>query len=276
MSTFVITGASDGIGKATAHLLAETRPDDRLILVGRNPDKTRDVAKQTDSEYFTADFADLSQVRALAEQLTDATDRIDSLANNAGGIFDGPEITGDGFERTWQVNVVAPYLLTNLLLDPLRAARANVVATSSIGAFVFANFNAADPETKEKFSQSRAYGNAKLGDAMMTAELARRVPALGPASFHPGVIGTSFASDTAWVGQRFYDLLRRQGGGGVDKGARRLAYFMTGTAGVHFQRGRHYHRPGLRGPLARGMAHAREVFDDLDQRLGLTWPTIAP
>lgn len=276
MSTFVITGASDGIGKATAHLLAKTRPDDRLILVGRNPDKTADVANQTDSEYFTADFADLSQVRALADKLNDATDRIDVLANNAGGIFDGPDITADGFEKTWQVNVVAPYLLTNLVLDPLRESRANVVATSSIGAFVFANFDPADPETRTTFSASRAYGNAKLGDAMMTAELARRVPDLSPVSFHPGVIGTSFASDTSWSGQRFYDLLRRTGGGGVDKGAKRMAYFMTGTAGVHFQRGRHYHCPGLRGPLARGMAHARDVFDDLDHRLGLTWPTIAP
>ncbi len=116
--TIVITGASDGIGAAAAHTLHKNRPGDRLIIVGRNPDKTRSVASAIGAEYFTADFASLAEVRALADELNQL-EHIHALANNAGGIFDGPVTTTDGFELTWQINVVAPFLLTSLLQDKL-------------------------------------------------------------------------------------------------------------------------------------------------------------
>ena len=270
MRTVVITGSSDGIGKAAAELLHRTRPDTRLLLVGRNPAKTRAAAEALGAEHFTADFADLSQVRTLADALLATTDRIDVLANNAGGVFDGPEITADGFEQTWQVNVVAPWLLTNLLRAHLRAARANVVATSSIAASLFSRFDAADPDSRENFSDTRAYGNAKLGDAMMSAELAARFPELNPVSFHPGVIATNFAQDSSWAGKPFYSFLDRTGLAGPEGGGKRLAYFIEGTAGVHFERGKHYLRPGVRGPL-KGPAYAPEVFRQLDENLGLDW-----
>lgn len=267
--TVLITGASDGIGRSAATLLADSRPDTRLILVGRNPEKTRDIAGRLGTEHFTADFADLAQVRTLADNVLSTTDRIDVLANNAGGIFSGPEITGDDFEKTWQVNVVAPWLLTNLLRGPLRESRANVVATSSIAAFLFARFRADDPGTRENFTDSRAYGNAKLGDAMMTAELAKRFPELGPVAFHPGVIATNFAQESPSAMRSFYRLLDRTGLAGPDGGGKRLAHFIEGTPGVHFERGRFYLRPGLPAPLA--TQHASAVFRDLDEQLGLNW-----
>lgn len=269
MHTIVITGASDGIGKSAAAILAQTRPDARLILVGRNPDKTQRVAEGLGADYFTADFAELSQVRELAASIRETTDRIDVLANNAGGIFKGPEITTDGFEKSWQVNVVGPWLLTGLLLDLLTAAHANVVATSSIATYLFSRFDPADPETREKFSDNRAYGNAKLGDAMMTAELATRHPGLNPVSFHPGVIASNFASDTASPMKSFYRALDRTGMAGPDNGGKRLAYFAEGTAGVHFERGGFYLRPGLRTPLPKTARHASAIFRDLDSRLGI-------
>lgn len=267
--TVLITGASDGIGKSAATLLSESRPDTRLLLVGRNPEKTREIAQRLGTEYFTADFADLEQVRTLAADILATTDRIDVLANNAGGIFSGPEITGDDFEKTWQVNVVAPWLLTNLLRGPLRESRANVVATSSIAAFLFARFTTDDPGTRENFTDSRAYGNAKLGDAMMTAELAKRFPELGPVAFHPGVIATNFAQETSSSMKNFYRLLGRSSLAGPEGGGRRLAHFIEGTPGVHFERGRFYLRPGLPVPLATQQATA--VFRDLDEQLGLHW-----
>ncbi|MBN9195214.1 MAG: SDR family NAD(P)-dependent oxidoreductase, partial [Microbacterium sp.] len=96
--TIVLTGASDGIGAAAARQLAGN--GDRLLLVGRSREKTAAVAKEVASEYFVADFAELDQVRDLADRLITATDGIDVLANNAGGIFGRRLVTVDGHEKT--------------------------------------------------------------------------------------------------------------------------------------------------------------------------------
>ena len=144
--TYVITGASDGVGAAAARLLHATRPDDRMVVVGRSPEKTRAVGRELGTDYFTADFSELDQVRALAEELSQLGP-IRGLANNAGGLFDTAARTVDGYERTWQVNVVAPFLLTALLKDQLRGPESVVVNTSSIAANLLARFDADDPNT---------------------------------------------------------------------------------------------------------------------------------
>ncbi|MFZ8354228.1 SDR family NAD(P)-dependent oxidoreductase, partial [Staphylococcus aureus] len=89
---------------------------------------------------FTADFSDLAQVRELAETLRVEYPRIDVLANNAGGIFGDRKLTGDGFEVTFQVNHLAPFLLTNLLRETLLESRASVIQTSSAAARLFSRF----------------------------------------------------------------------------------------------------------------------------------------
>ena len=142
--TIVITGASGGLGAAAARQLHRTRPQDNLVIVGRNPEKTRAVAEEVEGQYFLADFESLGQVRRLAQDL-EGLEHIHALGNNAGGIFDGPSTTADGFERTWQVNVVAPFLLTSLLRDKLRADNANVVQTASLANFLMSKFDLSDP-----------------------------------------------------------------------------------------------------------------------------------
>lgn len=116
--TIVVTGASDGIGAAAARQLAAGNA--RLIIVGRSPKKTAAVAWATQAESLVADFTRLDDVRSLAAALQARCAHIDVLAHNAGGMFAGPVRTADGFERTLQVNHLAPVLLTRLLL-PLRA-----------------------------------------------------------------------------------------------------------------------------------------------------------
>jgi NAD(P)-dependent dehydrogenase (short-subunit alcohol dehydrogenase family) len=118
--TIVITGASDGIGAAATRQLAAN--GENLVLVGRSPAKTAAVAKEVGAPYFVADFADLAQVRELAGKVQDAYPRVDVLANNAGGIMGDRAVTRDGFEKTFQVNHLAPFLLTNLLLPTLIAS----------------------------------------------------------------------------------------------------------------------------------------------------------
>ena len=127
--TIVITGASDGIGAAAARRLS--RNGDKVVVVGRSQSKTIAVAEELGADYFVADFADLSQVRALADKIRSGYPRIDVLANNAGGLVSKPETTADGLEKTYQVNYLAPFLLTTQLIDVLVDSRATVVNTTS-------------------------------------------------------------------------------------------------------------------------------------------------
>ena len=127
--TIVITGASDGIGAAAARNLA--RAGERIVVVGRSPEKTAAVGAELGVDYFVCDFAELSQVRELAAVLRERYPRIDVLVNNAGGIMRGHELTVDGHEKTFQINHLAPFLLTTELMDVLTASRATIINTSS-------------------------------------------------------------------------------------------------------------------------------------------------
>src|SRR5215472_10021058 len=126
----VITGGSDGIGAAAARELA--RRGDQVAIIGRSPDKVSAVAAQAGADGHVADFADLSQVREVADTLARQYPRIDVLVNNAGLIAGSRRaVTTDGHELTFQVNHLAPFLLTMVLRDRLAAARASVITTSS-------------------------------------------------------------------------------------------------------------------------------------------------
>ena len=128
----VITGASDGIGAVAARELAGEGTD--LIVVGRSPEKTNAIASEIGATAFTADYAKLDDVRALAAQISERVESIDVLMNNAGGTFEPKKWTADGHEPNFQINHLGGFLLTNLLRDKLAAASgALVLNTSSIG-----------------------------------------------------------------------------------------------------------------------------------------------
>lgn len=269
--TIVITGASDGVGASAARILHKRRPHDTLVLIGRNPQKTQAVAEEIDAHYHVADFESLGQVRRLAEELRQY-ERIHALGNNAGGIFDGPFATADGFERTWQVNVVAPFLLTSLLRDILRDSDATVVQTSSVANMVMSSFDPGDPNTFEKFTAERAYGNAKLGDILLTRYFDSH--GLTAVAFHPGVLKTSFAKTSTSKTSTLYSSVLGKRFGTADQGGENLAFFLTGTPGIHFESGEYYNdkrKPGLRRPIAKKLSVARRIFDDLGRQLDVEW-----
>lgn len=133
--TIVITGASDGIGAAAARQLAAA--GESVVLVGRSPRKTAALASELGLPHHIADYSSLAQVRRLAAELDAGYPAIDVLANNAGGLMGARTLTEDGFELTFQVNHLAGFLLTTLLLDKLIASRATVIQTSSIAARLF-------------------------------------------------------------------------------------------------------------------------------------------
>ncbi|MEJ5920082.1 SDR family NAD(P)-dependent oxidoreductase [Corynebacterium sp. H78] len=276
--TIVITGASDGIGKSAAFTLhAAHQYDDsptELVLVGRNPEKTRSVAQQINAKYYTADFSDLSEVRALAQTLKDNHPHIDVLANNAGGYFDGPLITKDGYELTWQVNYAAPFLLTTLLLDKLISANATVVNTSSVAAQYLSRFSFKDTQSLSRFSSRRAYGNSKLAQVMFTHELHRRFHSQGlnAVAFHPGVIATNFASGTRGLLALGYHSPARKVMSDVAKGGENLAYFIDGTPDIAWKSGLFYNdrrTPGKIRKIAYDDSSTEKLYDMTERYLQL-------
>ena len=246
--TMVITGASDGIGAAAARRLS--RGGDNVVLVGRSESKTAAVAAELDADYFVADFADLSQVRALADKLRSEYPRIDVLGNNAGGVFSKLRRTADGHEITLQVNYLAPFLLTTLLLDVLVGSRATVVNTSSSSQRLLRKVKLADFDTTDRRRPSTAYAVAKLANILFTKELHRRFFAdgLSAAVVHPGFVNTNIGHSS---GSRFLTTMQRTPVSRFiktpDQGADQLVWLATNSPGVDWASGEYY----AKGKVAR-------------------------
>lgn len=196
----MITGASSGIGAAAARRLAGDGA--RVVVVGRDERRTHQLADEIGAERHIADFARLSDVHDLADELA-KLDRIDVLANNAGAVFGERVITEDGFEQTLQVNHLAGFLLTRLLLPTLIASGASVINTSSL-AHRSGRIDLADLQLERRWSPWRAYGNAKLANVLFTRGLHRNhvLDGVHTAAFHPGAVATRFGAGggaSAWV-----------------------------------------------------------------------------
>lgn len=200
----VVTGASDGVGAAAAR--AFFRHGATVVAVGRSPEKTNQIAAYVGTEPHLADFSQLASVRRLAAELVRRYPRIDVLANNAGGVWPRRRLTEDGHEMTFQVNHLAPFLLTRLLSGPLAAGGARVVVTSS-AAHRSGHVRLDDLDSARWYFQSVVYGTTKLENILFAAELARRGTGEGitATSFHPGVVATRFGRDSGVV-RRLYQL----------------------------------------------------------------------
>ncbi len=238
----LITGASDGIGAQAARMLAESGW--QVAVIGRSPEKTEQVAKELDAPFYIADFTILSEVASLAKRLNRDWPRIDLLANNAGGIFGKQPLTVDGHELTFQVNHLAHFLLTGLLMPRLIESRAAVISTSSAAHRLMGfRFDPEDLDMRRGFSQHLAYGSTKLANILFTRELHRRYHALGlnVAAFHPGIVGTSFASGTrSPMNLVYHSGLSRLMMKTPREGADTLVWLAQGTPGKDWESGGYY------------------------------------
>jgi len=199
----LVTGASAGIGLYTALGLA--RAGFRVVMAGRDgarlEEARRTVAERSGStltEPALADFASLAAVRGLAEQVLATHDRLNLLVNNAGLMSPRLQLSADGYEMTIAVNHLAPFLLTNLLLDRLRtsAQRDNSgarIVTVASQAHRGARLDLARLAGREDWSPLKAYGRSKLCNILFTRALARRLAGSGviTACLHPGVVATA-------------------------------------------------------------------------------------
>jgi NAD(P)-dependent dehydrogenase (short-subunit alcohol dehydrogenase family) len=196
----IVTGASAGIGAAAAVELG--RRGATVVAVGRDTGRLEAVAGRagTSAQPLSADFASLADVSRLAAALLERYDRIDVLVNNAGLVMGRHELTEDGYERTFAVNHLAPFLLTNLLLDRLRASTPSRVVTTSSDAHRSGHMDLDDLDGERSWSSWGAYGASKLANVLFTRELARRLAGADVTAncLHPGVVRTSLERNMAW------------------------------------------------------------------------------
>ena len=197
MKTVVLTGASSGLGAKAAAVIAEQGW--HVAVVGRNKERTHEVAKRVGGEPFLADYDSLDDVRSLAATLLERYPVIDVLANNAGGLIGERGLSKDGHERTFQHNHLAPFLLTNLLLPRLVESKARVVSTSSVMNLI-GSVKIDDLEWAHRpwGGGWRAYGTAKLETILFMRELAKR-SGLAAYSFHPGYVSTGFGLNSSFI-----------------------------------------------------------------------------
>jgi retinol dehydrogenase-14 len=213
--TVLVTGATSGIGRATALGLATMGA--RLAITGRDRERTDAAAREIRAagggqvDVFVGDLSSQSAVRQLAAEVLLQLPRIDVLVNNAGGYWDTRHITADGYEGTFALNHLAPFLLTNVLLDRLRLGAPARVVTVASGAHTMGRIDFDDLQGKRSYSGSRAYNQSKLANVLFTYELARRLQGTGVTAnaLHPGVVRTGFGAEDPGVVQRLFVPLMR-------------------------------------------------------------------
>ena len=278
--TVVVTGATSGIGRATAVGLA--RLDSRLILVGRDAGRAEETVAEiraatgrADVEMLRGDFARQAEVRRVAGEILARTDAIHVLVNNAGVTMLKRTTTPDGFETTFAVNHLAYFLLTGLLLPRLLAAApgARVVNVAS-DAHRWGALDFDDLQNERAYKGLKVYGQSKTANLLFTRELARRLEGSGVAAnaVHPGAVATRLGRGSGPA----FDLLQRAIAlfmKSPERGAETSLHVATapeleGVSGRYFA-DRREKQPQ---PHAADPALARRLWDVSEELTGLRYP----
>jgi retinol dehydrogenase 14 len=268
--TVLITGATSGIGLEASVELA--RMGANLVMVGRDPQKTarsvehvRARSQSTTVDSLLSDLASQRQVRALAEAFKAGHDHLDVLVNNAGSVSTSRKLTEDGIESTFAVNYLSAFLLTNLLLDRLRAgAPSRIVMVSSAGHYG-GSMDFDDLGFEHGYQIMRAYSRSKLAQVLFTRELARRLRGSGVTvnALHPGAVATNIWSGAPAFTRPFFAVAKRLFMLSPAQGARTIVYLATSpevatTTGEYFEQ----NRPKTPSQLARDDALAARLWEE--------------
>ncbi len=201
--TCLVTGASNGIGKVTARELA--RMGARVVMVARNRERAEaaraEIRRASGSDQIDLLLADLSSqgaIRRLAAEFLATYDALHVLVNNAGAMHTSRTVTVDGYETTFATNHLGYFLLTQLLLDRIKASAPARIVNVSSRAHVGSEIDFDDLNAEHGYSIAKAYGRSKLANVLFTYELARRLEGSGVTAnaLHPGVVRTGFGKNS--------------------------------------------------------------------------------
>lgn len=274
----LITGATDGLGKAAA--LALAKQGATVVIVGRDPAKTRATAGEIKEQSGTpsadglvADLSSMAEVRRLANELRQGYSRLDVLINNAGAIFARRQATVDGYERTFALNHLSQFLLTNLLLSMLEAGAPsriiNVSSQAHEGGAI--DFDDLQGERSYGIGGGRAYSRSKLANIMFTYELARRLAGAGVTAnaLHPGTVATRFGEDNGGMmrlGMRMFHRFAIS----AEEGADTIIY-LASSPEVEGVTGRYWEkrRPIRSSPASYDEGAQKRLWDVSAQMTGL-------
>ncbi len=287
--TYLITGATSGIGLAVAEALAGRGAG--VIGAGRSAERCRAAEERLRglnpagrTAYLTADLSLQSQVRGLAEQVRArlaewGAPALDGLLNNAGTVPFWQTLTAEGFDTQWAVNHLAPFLLSVELLPRLRAARMGRVVTVSSGSHYGGRLDWEDIQLLRHYSALRAYNRTKLCNVLFTAELDRRLSGSNVRAFaaDPGLVNTGIGlKSNSFLARWAWDL-RRRGGAPASEAARGVAYLLTEPSiqtarDLYWKHG----QPKKPSPRALDAQAARRLWELSAQMCGLEPEEVLP
>ena len=244
----LITGATAGIGQATALLLA--RRGATVVGVGRNPAKneysTRMIKEETGNlsvDYLLADLSSQEEIHALARQFQSRFDRLDVLVNNAGATFAIRQESVDGIEMTFALNHLGYFLLTNLLVDIMDASEPARVINVSSSLHKFGRINFDDIPFNKGYARSKAYQRSKLANVAFTYELARRLSnqRITVNAMNPGLVATNVGGSAGGYAEKLKSLVDKIAGITPEEGARTIIYLaasaeVEGVSGRYFEK----------------------------------------
>jgi NAD(P)-dependent dehydrogenase (short-subunit alcohol dehydrogenase family) len=279
--TALITGANQGIGKASA--LALGKMGAKLILVCRNAEKARAAVLDLERdgvknvELIVGDVSSQAEIRRIAAEVKTRHDRLDVLLNNAGVLVTSRRTTVDGIEETFAVNHLGYFLLTSLLLDLLvLSAPARIVNVSS-EAHRTAKMHWDDLEFESGYSQFAAYGQSKLCNILFTRELARRLDGKGVTvnALHPGVVASGFGQTDGGL-MSFFIRLAHPFMIGPEKGARTQVW-LASSPDVEGISGKYFDKCAEREPnrAARDDAGAKKLWAISEEMTHLSERSVA-
>ncbi len=271
--TIVITGATSGIGEAAALALAGQGA--RIVYTARDRakadalmDKLKRANPRAAHAAYLGDLSTLAEMKRVGAEIAEAEPRIDVLANNAGAMFTTRGETADGLERTFAVNHMAYFVLTNALLERLKASEgARIVSTASEAHRFGGPIQFDDLQSKRNYTAFGAYGRSKLANIYFTQELARRLQGSGVVAncFHPGFVASNFGTNNgglATLAMRAASIVALP----PEKGADTLIWLASSAEAAREQGGYFDRRkPGALAPYARDDAASKRLWDESER-----------